>query len=148
MTGQIVGLLRQLNQSLEHEGREQMKRLDISPSQGLILHYLLSQKGRTVFSAELHRQFCMSKSALSTALKGLKQRGYLVMTTVPGDDRKKGIMLTDRAQEAEKQIREGLDLQQERLCRNIPEPRLKVLEGILHDMIRNMNTQESGRNDT
>ena len=117
MTGQIVGLLRQLNQSLEHEGREQMKRLDISPSQGLILHYLLSQKGRTVFSAELHRQFGMSKSALSTALKGLKQRGYLVMTTDPGDDRKKGIVLTDRAQEAEKQIREGLDLQQERLCR-------------------------------
>lgn len=70
------------------------------------------------------------------------------MTTDPGDDRKKGIVLTDRAQEAEKQIREGLDLQQERLCRNIPEPRLKVLEGILHDMIRNMNTQESGRNDT
>ena len=33
-----------------------MKRLDISPSQGLILHYLLSQKGRTVFSTELHRQ--------------------------------------------------------------------------------------------
>ena len=47
MEDNIVLLLKQLNLFLEQYRREQMKNLDISPSQSLVLDYLLSRKGRT-----------------------------------------------------------------------------------------------------
>lgn len=141
MEGNILLLLRQLNISLEQYGREQMKNLKLSPSQRLTLDYLLSRKGDTVYATDLHRQFGISKSAISATLKGLKKQGYLDMLINPEDDRKKQIVLTSKAYAAEQQINAGVEEQQNRLCREIPREHLKILEEGLQTMIRNMKKE-------
>lgn len=146
MESNIVLLLRQIDVFLEQYGRGQMKSLDLSPSQGLALAYLLSRKGQTVFATELHEKFGLSKPAISATLKGLKQKGYLDMRATPADDRKKQILLTAKAYAMEKQINECLREQQNLLCENIPREQLEILKKGLHTMLENMKRETIRRN--
>lgn len=141
MENTILLLLKQLNLCLEQYGRDHMKNLDISPSQSLALDYLFSQKSHAVYATELHEKFGISKSAISATLKGLKQKGYLKMVINPEDDRKKQIVLTSKAYEIKKQIDAGLLEQQARLCRQIPEQHLEILENALQIMIHNIKQE-------
>ncbi len=138
MKNNVILLVRQLNHSLEQCGREQMKRLDISPSQGLALHYLLSRTGHTVYATELHEKLGISKSAISSILKALKKKGFLDMASAVKDDRRKQIILTEKAFETEKQIEQSLAEQHNRLCRNIPKQNLEISETVLLSMISNI----------
>ena len=148
MNGNIVLLLKKLNLALEQCGREHMKRLDISPSQGLALSYLFSREGYVTYSTQLHKQFGISKPAISSTLKGLKKKGYLEMVVNEEDDRKKQIVLTPKAYAIKKQIDLGLSQQQTRLCQGISQQRLKLLEKDLTTMLCNMNRETTRRDES
>ena len=148
MNRNIVLLLKQLNLFLEQYRREQMKNLDISPSQSLVLDYLLSRKGRTVYATELHEKFGISKAAISATLKSLRQKGYVKMVVNPKDDRKKQIILMSKAYKIEQYIDASLMEQQAYLCREIPKQHLEILESGLNTMIRNMKREPIRRNET
>lgn len=137
-------LLKQLNLALEAYGREQLKWLELSPSQVMALHYLLSRKGHSVCATELHEMFGVSKPAISAILKGLRQKGYLELQLSPQDDRKKQIVLTQKAYQMEPQIAASLAQQQERVCRRVPEQQRKALESGLLIMIENLKETQGG----
>ncbi len=144
---QIILLLKQLSLSLEQYGREQLKSLGISPTQGIALDYLLSQQGRTRYASQLHHDFGISKPAISATLKGLKKKGYVETAVNPEDDRKKQILLTPKAREIEKKINENLLEQQAQLCRGIPEQQLVIFSDVLRAMIRNVKREPVRRDD-
>ena len=137
----IALLLKQLFLSLEQYARKQMKDFNISPSQGLALNYLFSQKDRTVYATDLHAQFGISKSAVSSTLKGLKKKGYLQMISTPEDDRKKQITLTAKAYAIKKQMDTSFVQLQNRLCQGISPENLEKLENELTIMLQNMRQQ-------
>ena len=141
----IIPLLRQLNLILDQRGREQMRPLGLSPSQSLALRYLLSLEGREVCATELHEEFGLSKSAISSTLKGLRQKGYLTTAENPEDDRKKQIILTGRAREINKRLDAGLARQQERLCAGLSPEQLEALEGSLRTMLSNLRREPARR---
>ena len=64
MQRNLMWTLKQLNLSLEQYGREQMEALGVSPTQGITLHYLLSQKDPMVYAVDLHEALGLSKSAV------------------------------------------------------------------------------------
>lgn len=140
----ILLLLKQLSLALEVYGREQLKWLELSPSQVMALHYLLSRKGHSVCATELHETFGVSKPAVSAILKGLRQKGYLKLQLSPQDDRKKQIILTQKAYQMEPQIAASLAQQQERVCRRVPEQQRKALESGLLTMIENLKETQGG----
>lgn len=133
--------LKQLHLSLEQYGKFQMKEMDISPTQGAVLQYLLSQKNRTAYAVDLHAALGLSKSTISSTLRVLKQKGYVMMTENPADDRKKQIILTEKAFDMEKTIEASLQEQQDRLCKEIPPQRLKRLEDDLAIMLENIKNE-------
>lgn len=141
----LMWTLKQLNLSLEQYGREQMEALGISPTQGITLHHLLSRKDQMVYAVDLHEALGLSKSAVSDTLKALKQKGYLTMTVNPNDDRKKQIVLTDKAYELEDKLSASLREQQERLCKTISEQRLKQLKADLEIMLLNLTPEDNQR---
>lgn len=145
MENNLVLLLRQLSLSLKQYGRDQMKSLEISPSQTLVLDYLFSRRGHAIYATELHEKFGISKSAISSTLKGLRQKGYLEMESNPEDDRKKQLVLTPKAYAIEKQINAGLEEQQKRLCREIPKEHLEILENGLRTMVVNLKRETKRR---
>ena len=104
----LMWTLKQLHLSLEQYGRTTMKDLDLSPTQSAVLHYLLAQKGQIVYAVDLHEILGISKSSVSSALKSLKQKGYLTTAGDPVDDRKKRIALTQKAMDMEQAIEASL----------------------------------------
>ncbi|HIZ56539.1 MAG TPA: MarR family winged helix-turn-helix transcriptional regulator [Firmicutes bacterium] len=138
MQRNLIWTLKQLNLFLEQYSREQMKDMGLSLTQGITLHYLLSQKGQVIYASDLHTALGISKSAISVTLKTLKQKGYLRMIENPSDDRKKQIILTRRADKMEKKITSSLLKQQKYLCEKIPQQDLERLENDLNIMLCTM----------
>ena len=59
----------------------------------------------------------------------------------PMDDRKKQIVLTEKAYNAEQVIHSRLLIQQKHLCQEIPEQRLRWLEKDLNQMLCNLKKE-------
>ena len=77
MRENLMWMLKQVHLSLEQYGQTKMKDLDLSLTQSAVLHDLLAQKERAMYAADLRESIGISKSSVSSALKSLKQKGYL-----------------------------------------------------------------------
>ena len=128
MKKNLMWTLKQLQFSLEQGGKQHLQEMGLSPTQGVVLHYLLTHRQQDIYGVDLHAELGISKSSVSSALKTLRQNGYLTLRDDPQDDRKKQIVLTEKAFSVEQAIQRGLELQQKQLCRGIPEEHLAWLE--------------------
>lgn len=138
MEATLLWTLRQLYHSLERQGRQSMRELELSLGQAIVLCWLLSQKGECVCAADLHKALGLSKSALSSTLKELQAKQYLLTVETPEDDRNKRLVLTSRAFANESDLWSALREQQQRLCGDIPAQRLDRLERDLEAMLQRM----------
>lgn len=134
----ITWLLKQVSISLDQYGREEMKNEDLTPTQSWVLCYLFSCEGRDVYATDIHMEFGISRAAISSVLKGLKENGYIEMSAVSGDDRKKQIHLTGKAKKARRQVENRLKQRQERLCEGISGEELGIFTDTLNRMILNI----------
>lgn len=141
MQQNVMWTLKQLYLALEQQGKLRLKNIDLSPTQGVVLHYLLTHKEQDIYGVDLHTILGISKSSISSTLKALKQKGYLKMKVNPLDDRKKQIVLTDKAYNAQQIIDSGLIEQEKILCKEIPEQRLEFLEKDLDKMLCNLKSE-------
>lgn len=75
MQTNLVWTLKQLYLALDQYGK--MQKMDLSPTQGALLYYLLAHKGKEICEADIHAALGISKSSVSSTLKTLKQKGYI-----------------------------------------------------------------------
>lgn len=54
-----------------------MQGMDLTPTQSILLQYLLAHKGQEICGVDLHTTLKISKSSVSSTLKALKQKGYV-----------------------------------------------------------------------
>lgn len=141
MQTNLVWTLKQLYLALDQYGKMQMQKMDLSPTQGALLYYLLAHKGKEICEADIHAALGISKSSVSSTLKTLKQKGYLSTQENPQDYRKKQIVLLEKAYSAEKRIHANLLAQQKKLCRQIPKERLQCLQEDLEQMLCNLKEE-------
>lgn len=140
--------LRQINVFLELMCREQIAQNGLTTSQNFCLAYLLRRgDDDSICPTELCRASGVSRPAVSALLKELKKKGYLEMTADPGDDRKKHILLTEKAREYEQKMQENIKRTRDCLCRDIPEEDILVTERCLGIMIKNLKNETKRRND-
>ena len=118
-----------------------MQGMDLTPTQSILLQYLLAHKGQEICGIDLHTTLRISKSSVSSTLKALKQKGYVNLREDPMDDRKKQILLTEKAYNAEQLIQSSLLRQQKYLCEGIPTQRLQYLEEDLEQMLCNLKKE-------
>lgn len=141
MQKNLMWTLKQLHLSLEQCGKRHLQDMGLSPTQGVLLHYLLTHGQQDIYGVDLQAVLGISKSSVSAALKALRQNGYLLLQESPQDDRKKRIVLTQKAYREKQAIEDGLALQQKRLCQGIPEQHLKWLEMDLEIMLHNLKKE-------
>lgn len=141
MQRNLMWTLKRLHLALEQYGKIQMQDMDLTPTQSIMLYYLLMHKGQDIYGVDLHTTLGISKSSVSSTLKALKQKGYLRMKENPLDDRKKQIVLTEKACDTEKVIHSKLLAQQKRLCQEIPKQRIQWLEEDLNQMLCNLEKE-------
>lgn len=135
-------LLRQLNTFLIQYGTES----DITPSQGVLLNILLNEDGKRTCSSDICAGSGLSRASVSEMLKNLRNKGYLEMKPVPEDERKKEIILTEKAYAIREDVQQELEKQGKCMCRGISGKELVFLEDILERMVCNLREcQESGK---
>ncbi|QWT56066.1 hypothetical protein KP626_04125 [Christensenella sp. MSJ-20] len=117
MRKNLIWTLKQLHLSLEQYGKILLEDMELSPTQCILLHYLLSRRGQDIYGADLLAT--LAKASVSSTLKALRQ-GYLRMKEDPLDDGKKQIILMEKAYGAEQLIHTSLLAQQKRLYQEIP----------------------------
>lgn len=137
----LIWRLKQVNLSLEQFGRLHLRQRNMSPSQCLLLDYMLSQEENAFCATALHEEFGISKAALSSILKGLKQMGYLEIVSDPTDDRKKRIFLTSKACEEQKRIVEEMEESEALLCRGFSQEEKRGMEEYLDRMLFNLKKE-------
>lgn len=135
----IMWLLKEAGLVLARCDRELLRIGDLTPMENNLLNYFLSHEDRVFCATDLHLMFGISKPTISAILKSLKMKGYLQIEILPQDERKKRILLTDKARGVREQIKTALHERQLSLCRGIPEHHLKILELTLKKLIANMN---------
>lgn len=136
--GNIVRLIKLINNCMNQYGKETMKDWDITPPQILMLYYLLNQQEEESYATDIHMKFNISKATISATLKKLRQNGYLKLMTDPADDRRKHIVLTDKAYRCHAHIEESLQQSQARLFRGVSQEDLDIMEKNLAIMAANI----------
>ena len=137
----ILWLLKQLDISLDHYGREKIENGELTQSQFFMLNYLIAQEEHQYHATDIHLNIGISKAAISSNLKSLKQKGYLRLVAAPGDDRKKQIVLSQKAYSAAGMMKASLKKHQTCLCHGISQQNLKILEDSLNIMIANIKRE-------
>ena len=133
MPGELLPLIRQLDQGLERRVRAQ-----IATTQVLALDCLLRRPGAGLCAADLHRRLGVSKAALSDALRDLCARGYLQALPCPGDDRKKRLALTPKALALHRQVQQTAAALERQLCHGLTPGQQDAAEHTLRRMLQNL----------
>lgn len=131
-------LLRQVNAGLIRYGKSSMEKLDLTPAQSMMLEHLLAQNKKEYCLTDICAETELSKATVSTMLKALRKRGYLVMEANSDDDRKKKIVLTQKAYETQGAVEESLKKRGDCIYNGISKSELENLEHTLNKMIFNL----------
>lgn len=88
-----------------------MADLGLTSIQSRMLGYLYfqSQNGRTLFQCDLEEEFKIRKSSITSVIQLLEKKGLVRRTGVPGDARKKELVLTEKGIAVQKMVIERLD---------------------------------------
>ena len=150
MAGNILFLIRRLNLALEQRSRAQAAgQFGLTTTQALVLDCLLHlEEGQSLCATDLHRRLGTSKAALSAALKGLGEGGYLQITSCPGDDRKKQIAPTPKARGLHRQIEQIMAGLERQLCTGLAGAQVDAAEYALWKMLQNISRPAAANQST
>lgn len=138
-------LLKQLKAASEQYERSNAQGIDLTSGQCILLNYLLSQKSQELYAKDIHQTFGISKATVSTILKSLKKKGYLIMEEDAQDDRKKKLVLTKKAYEMGRQAEEFLRKRGEDMCRGISKQEQELTEQVLCRMLSNLKEKTGNK---
>lgn len=90
---------------------QQMADLGLSSIQSRMLGYVYFQcgKNKKVFQRELEEEFKIRKSSVTSVIQILEKKGLVRRIGVPGDARKKELVLTEQGIAVQKTVLERLD---------------------------------------
>ena len=144
----LIWYLRQLSALLRQRGKAhaQEEGVDLSLRQRYVLDYLFSRRGGRICATDIHEQVGASKASISGILKSLRQEGLVEFEGNPSDDRKKWIVVTDRALKFQQMVDESVAQEQRLMCRGIPPEKLEIVKECLAMMIQNLKTETARRN--
>lgn len=105
--GMINNLIRRsLNQRFAENGLE-----DLSGMQGPVIGFIYDRcEKQDVFQKDIEKWFHIRRSTATVMLQNLEQKALIVREAVPGDKRLKKIVLTEKARECHKRVREQIDI--------------------------------------
>lgn len=90
---------------------KQMADLGLSSIQSRVLGYLYFQlrENRSVFQKELEQEFKIRRSSVTSVIQILEKKGLVRRIGVPGDARRKELMLTEQGIAVQKTVLERLE---------------------------------------
>lgn len=137
----VVMLLRQINSSLQVDNRMLPERISaLSLPQLYLLDelYTMAQKRyKTLSLSAMARDYGFSKATICATLKSLRRSGYIKMQIDNADNRRKEIILTERAQMVKPDVRQYIAEFNHAICKGIPDQELQCFEKSLRMVLQN-----------
>lgn len=140
----LLGYIRQISAVVDAHCRTTSEQLELTPMQCFCIMYIHENKGSDFCSTDLCDILGTSRASVSLLLKGLKQKGYLQMISVEGDDRKKQLELTPKAAEFTVFLKEDMDSLDQALIEGIPAEDIPVISRGLKIMLANIKKCPKG----
>ena len=140
----ILGYIRQISATVDAHCRTTSDKMELTPMQCFCIVYIHENKGRDFCSTDLCDILGTSRASVSLLLKGLKQKGYLQMISVEGDDRKKQLELTPKAAEFTAFLKKDMDDLDKALLEGIPAEDMPIISRGLKIMLANMKPYQKG----
>lgn len=136
--GNLLLTLRQINICLSLYEVEKLAASEMTFSQAFLLNEIFSMDSSCVCSTELCERVGFTRSSISRTLKELRKNGYIKMKMDEGDNRKKHIVLTPKAYDAESTVKSYIANLNDCLVQDIPKHCLKGIESTLRTILDNI----------
>jgi len=116
---------------------------ELSGMQGPLLGFLQCRGAQgDVFQKDIEKEFNIRRSTATVMLQKLEQKGYLVRECADCDGRLKRIILTDKAREAHRVIRNQVDAFHEELERGLTEDEKEIFLAISEKIMKNLEPEK------
>jgi len=120
---------------------------NLSGKEMWIIGYLFHNRGKDIYQRDIEKEFGVARSTVTKMIQELEKRGYVARSGVDHDARLKKLVLTDKALQANEQIRRDMQVQvDERILQGISEEQLELFAAVIGQMRQNLTdgTEEDG----
>lgn len=118
----------------------------LTRGQGLVIHFIRmrDKEGIVTYQRDVEKQYDIRRSSATEMLQLLEKNGYLTKESVAEDARLKKLLLTEKAIEADDQIKAYIENFERNLLEGISAEEQDTLLHILEKVKRNLGRMESG----
>ena len=132
-------IIRRIFHAIKKEMDNNLKRLDLTMSQGLVLEYLNNTPDEELTQKAIEQHFDLQHPTVSGILKRLERNGFITMSVNKIDRRVKDIFLTEKsAGKFELQAREDKRLMEQMLMKDLSQEEVDTLRSLLKRVLHNM----------
>lgn len=140
---EILKLIKKLNLTVSANVDRMFSEYGLTASQCEVLDYLIGRGGEDVISTDVHMELGTSRASVSMILKRLRQKGYVVFGSSPGDDRRKRIHLTERSCRIAQKIEDKAAVIDDALFRGFSRQEREQVKELLLRMLLNLQAAEA-----
>lgn len=115
------------------EVREQLE--EATGKNSWIILYLAEHQNENIYQKDIENTFSIRRSTVSNMLKLMERKGYIHRESVDSDARLKKLVLTQKALDADRMLKEQLNEKEQLMKRDIPDDELETFYRVL-DKIR------------
>jgi DNA-binding MarR family transcriptional regulator len=145
MDDESLGLIfRRLSHAAKKETDNNLKRLDLTMSQGLVLEYLNNTHDEELTQRGIEQHFNLQHPTVSGILKRLEKKGFITTSVNKSDRRVKNICLTDKARKMELIARQDKKQMDDTLVKGLTTSEIETLRGLLQRVLKNVTDEWAG----
>lgn len=131
--------VRVLSQAIRQAIDRKLTDLDLTGQQSFILRYLSERKDEVVYPKDIEKRFNLTHPTVSGLLQRLKCKGFLTCEPDPDDRRYKRVLLTEKAEDCQKQIWEHIQSIEARMTAGMQESEVDMLVRLLDTAAQNLD---------
>ena len=124
---------------MEQAMSQYLGELDMTPVQSRILHYLIHHQQEPQCQRDVEAYFALAHPTVSGILSRLEEKGYLRTEKDRKDQRKKILLVTDKAMEYHDQIIHIVRTTEQQCLQGFTEQERELFRGFLDRAIRNFD---------
>lgn len=135
----LGGLIHKVAHKMKREIDHANQKLGVSGVQGRIIGYVRCEsKNRDVFQKDIEEHFELRGSSVTSTLQNLEKMGFIVIESIPTDQRLKRIVLTKKALDIHNQITKNIEQVEKEAFSSINKEEEQLLSDLLKRILNNI----------
>lgn len=137
---------RQISILMEMRANQALSEHELTAVQAHMLLYILHHSEEGTSLTAIHQELGVSKAALSSLVKRLREKGYVQVERCAGDDRRKLLFPTEKGRNIRASLEHSIGTLQERMYRCFSPQELAELDRMQKKMLRNLSVSNEETN--